>query len=324
MKHLTVSIIIPAYNAEEYIGKCIESVLKQSWQDFEILVLDDGSKDKTGQIVKEYVKKDERVKYIKQQNMGVARTRNKGVKMARGEYIAFIDNDDFIDTDYLETLLPKDDTEIMVSGFKRPDESGKIVAKMRLRDTEWSKFMNPTPWAKIYRRDFIVDNKIEFLDNNIGEDIYFNLVAMLTAKKVQILDYVGYNWFYNRKSISNTEHKDFEKIEVFKLLNSCYDELKKRDLIEQNYQLVEFFFLRFIVWFLLYSSKGQKKQKIDVMYNKLFDWLKQRFPDYRKNELLKMGKLPGEARSTRMIYEVFMKCHKVGISKSLIRVYARF
>ena len=324
MKRPAVTVIIPAYNAEKYIGKCIESVLGQSWQNFEILVIDDGSTDGTGKVVKDYVKQDARVKYVKQKNMGVAKTRNKGVKMAEGEFVAFIDNDDYIDKDYLEKLRPREGEEVVISGFKRPDENGKIVSEMRLKNTEWSRFMNPTPWAKMYRKDFILKNEIEFLDNNIGEDIYFNLVAMLLAKEVRIIDYVGYNWFYNRKSVSSTAHKDFNKIDVFKLLNSCYNELNKRDLIEQNYQLVEFFFWRFIVWFLLYASKGQEKQKIGELYDKLFGWLEERFPDYQKNELLKMGKLPGEARKTRVIYEIFMRCHKMGLGKSLVNVYARF
>ena len=322
MRNPKVTVIIPAYNAEAYIGRCLDSVLKQSFDDFEILVVDDGSKDGTGDVVKEYAKNDKRVRYIKQKNIGVAKTRNKAVKLAKGEFIAFMDNDDYIDEDYLEKLLPREGEDVVISGFKRPDENGKIVIQMQLKDVEWSKFMSPTPWAKIYRKSFIIDNKLEFLDNNIGEDIYFNLVAMLTAKKVKILDYMGYNWFMNTESVSNTKHKDFEKVDIFKLLNSCYDELERRGLLEENYQLVEFFFCRFIMWFLLYACKGQKGAKINKIYDDLFEWLAQRFPEYKRNKMLR-GKLPGEVTSTRAACKTFMCFHKVGMGKMLMRMWAK-
>ena len=323
MKAPLVSVIIPAYNAEKYIGKCLDSVLVQTMDDFEVLVINDGSTDNTNAVVKEYVKKHGRIRYIKQKNMGVARTRNKAVGLAKGKFIAFIDNDDFIDKDYLEMLLPGEDEDVVIGGFKRPDEAGKIVKEMRLVDTEWSKFMNPTPWAKIYRKDFILKNKLEFLDNNIGEDIYFNLIGMLLAKNVRIVDYIGYNWFYNRESVSSTAHKDFKKINIFKLLNSCYDELKKRDLLEENYEILEFFFYRFIVWFLLYATKGQKKEAIDKIYDELFAWLEERFPNFTKNRLLKRKQLVSEEKKTRIAYEVFLRFYKLKLGKSLVWTYAR-
>ena len=220
-------------------------------------------------------------------------------------------------------LLPGEDEDVVIGGFKRPDETGKIVKEMRLVDTEWSKFMNPTPWAKIYRKDFILKNKLEFLDNNIGEDIYFNLIGMLLAKNVRIVDYIGYNWFYNRESVSSTAHKDFKKINIFKLLNSCYDELKKRDLLEENYEILEFFFYRFIVWFLLYATKGQKKEAIDKNYDELFAWLEERFPNFTKNRLLKRKQLVSEEKKTRIAYEVFLRFYKLKLGKSLVWTYAR-
>ena len=317
-----VSVIIPAYNSEKYIGRCLDSVLGPSFTDFELIVINDGSQDGTDEIVKDYVRKDKRIRYLKQKNMGVAKTRNKGVKIAKGEFIAFIDNDDYIDKDYLEKLLPRRGEDIVISGYKRPDETGKIVMQMKLIDTEWSKFMCPTPWAKIYRRDFIIKNKLEFLDNNIGEDVYLNLIAMVATNKIRILDYVGYNWFYNTKSISNTKHKKYGEVDIFRLLNVCYDEIKRRGLLEENYQLMEFFFYRFIVWFLLYAAKGAKKVEIDKVYNELFDWLEERFPDYRKNKLLK-GKLPGEIKATRLAYKTFLKFQRVGLGKVLIWTYAK-
>lgn len=322
MKKPKVTVIIPAYNSEEYIGRCLDSVLSQTFQDFEILVINDGSNDDTGKIVKKYAKKDKRIRYIEQKNIGVARTRNRAIGLAGGDFIAFMDNDDYIDSDYLEKLLPKNGEDIVISGFKRPDDKGKIMTQMKLEKNEWSKFMNPTPWAKLYRKSFIVDNKLEFLDNSIGEDIYFNLIAMLTVKKIQILSYVGYNWFFNKASVSSTKHKKYNEVDIFKLLNGCYKELEKRNLLNKNYELIEFFFYRFIVWFLLYAAKGAKKKGIDKIYDELFGWLEERFPDFKDNRLLR-GDLPGETKPTRLIYKTFLKFHKIGLGKILVWGYAK-
>ena len=104
-----VSIIIPVYNSEKYISKCLDSVLNQTYKNIEILVINDGSKDNSIDILREYEKKDDRIVVIDKENEGVAKTRNQGIKKATGDYIMFIDNDDFIDEDYVETYLKNTD-----------------------------------------------------------------------------------------------------------------------------------------------------------------------------------------------------------------------
>ena len=322
MKKPKVTIIIPAYNSQEYIGRCLDSVFAQAFQDYEVLVLNDGSTDETGEIVKKYARSNKQLRYVEQENIGVARTRNKALKLANGEFVAFLDNDDFIDSDYIEKLLPSKNEDVVISGYKRPDVKGKIVREVRLEKTNWSKFVVPAPWAKIYKRKYLLDNKIEFLDNNIGEDVYFNLIALLSTEKIKILRYVGYNWFFNEKSVSNTKQKRYSDINVFDLLNESYDELKRRRLLDANYEQLELFYYRYVVWFLLYAAKGAKKERIDKTYDELFGWLGERFPDYKSNRLLK-GNLPGEVGSTRIIYKTFMRFHRMGLGKILVWGYAK-
>ncbi len=319
-----VTVIIPAYNCEKYIGRCINSILEQTYQDFVILVINDGSTDDTDKVLREYEKEcGDKIKYVSQKNEGVAKTRNKAIRMAESEYVAFVDCDDFVDEDYLEKLLPRNGEDIILSGYRRPNNKGRIIVETKLKDEEWSKFIVPAPWAKIYRRDFLIKNDILFLDNNIGEDVYFNLIAMLTAKKVKILDYVGYNWYFNDVSVSNTGQKDFHKIDVMKLLNSSYNELEKRDLISKNREYLELFYYRYIVWFLLFSCKKQSKKEISKQYDELFSWLVVRFPEYRKNRYLRIGGLKGEVKKTRMIYKIFLNIQRLGAAKTLLSVYAK-
>lgn len=317
-----VTVVIPVYNAEKYIERCMDSILKQTYDNIEVLAINDGSSDGSLDILKRYEENDARVRVINQKNMGVAKTRDKGVREAKGEYIAFIDNDDYIDNDYIEKLLPRKGEEVVISGFRRPDIDGKVVQTVKLADAEWSKFVNPTPWAKIYRKDFLVTNKITFLDNNIGEDIYFNLIAMLVAKNVRITNYIGYNWFFNNDSISNTKHKKYDQIDVMKLLDKSYEEVERRGLLERNYTLMEFFFYRFIVWFMFYAGKGATKDEVNREYDELFGWLRERFPKYQKNKMLK-GSLPGESTRTRMIYKVVLLFQKMGLSRKIFQLYAK-
>lgn len=319
----TVSVIVPVYNAEKYVSVCMDSILAQTYTDFEVLCFNDGSSDGSLKILRDYEKKDKRVKVIDQKNMGVAKTRNKAVGQARGEFVAFMDNDDFVDSDYLERLLPRKGEDVVISGYRRPDQDGIIKTEVRLDNEYWSRFVVVAPWAKIYRKDFIVKNKLEFLDNNIGEDVYFNLLAMLTARNVRVLDYVGYNWFINDKSVSNTKQRTFDGLDVMFLLDSCYEQLDKRNILKDNYDVVELYFYRYIVWFLLFASKGQNRRMIGEKYDELFVWLEERFPNYKNNKLLKRGKLPGEMKVTRIAYEVFLRFHKMGLGKMLVAVYAK-
>lgn len=324
---LKISVIIPAYNVEEYIGRCLDSILEQTYQNFEVIIVNDGSNDNTSNVLAEYAKKyPQKIIHIDQENAGAAAARNNAMKSATGDYIAYIDSDDYMDKDYFETLITNSDNgkmDAVLSGYRKVNEDGKILLTKKLKDYDWSKFIIPTPWARIYKREFILKNNIDYIDNNIGEDIYFTLIAMFATKNVKILDYIGYNYFFNNESLSNSKQKDFRKLNIFNLLNKCYDALKDRNLLEENFQTIEFFFYRYIIWFLLFSSKKQSNKDINLEYDKLFSWLEERFPKYKKNKLIGLNKPKGEFLSTRSIYLIFMRCHQMHLGKFLMHVYAK-
>ena len=254
-----VTLIVPVYNSEDYIGRCLDSILNQTYQNFEILVVNDGSKDNSQKIINEYKEKyPNKIIAIEQPNKGVAITRNESVKRANGDYIMFVDNDDYLDKDYIETFVKTaedGDYDAVLGGYRRPNEDGKILKTMQLQDEEWSKFMIMAPWAKIYRKQYLIENHIEFLSVNLGEDIYFNLKAMLVSGKIKIIPYIGYNWFFNTKSVSNTTQKNITQLQVYELLNSCYDMVKEEGLLEEHYNIIKTHFTRYIVWLISFSTK---------------------------------------------------------------------
>lgn len=320
-----ITVVIPVYNSEKYIARCIESVEKQRYKNFELLIINDGSKDNSQKIIEEYAEKYKNITLIEQENMGVSKTRNKAIMMAKSKYITFIDNDDFIDEDYLETLINNiEECDVIISGFRRPNENGKIIKELSLNcDNEWSKMMILAPWAKIYKREYLVKNNIKFLPNNIGEDVYFNLQVMLLTENIKIINYVGYNWFYNTESVSNTIQKDFRNIQVFNLLDECYNVLQEKNILDKNYEIIEMHFIRYIIWFLSFTTKKVPYNIVRQEYKELFKWLAERFPNYKKNKLIGLTKPKGEEKRVRVLNFLFMFFHKIGLGKVLMFLYSK-
>ena len=125
MSNPTVSVIIPVYNAQEGIKQCLDSLLNQSFTDFEIILLNDGSTDNSLEVIKKYAAVNDFIRVIDKENEGVAKTRNKGIQLANGKYIVFIDNDDFVDSDYLERFynaIDQEQLDIVLGGYKRVNQ----------------------------------------------------------------------------------------------------------------------------------------------------------------------------------------------------------
>lgn len=172
MNNPAISIIIPVYNAEKYLRRCIESVLSQSFTDFELILVDDGSKDSSPQICDEYVAKDDRVRVIHKENGGVSAARNDGLDIAKGEYVTFIDSDDWVKKEYLQGFYDKHSFDFVIGSFVN-EPSGKIrkineciFIGNKLKDyIKKSYLSNGYPWGKLYNNKIIKNNNIRFKKN---------------------------------------------------------------------------------------------------------------------------------------------------------------
>ena len=327
MKKNKVSIIVPIYNSEKYLKRCVESILNQTYDNIGVILINDGSKDNSLNIINDYYKNHpDKIKMFDQKNIGVAKTRNKGIKLSTGDYIMFVDNDDYLDNDYVETYLynaMKGDYDIIIGGYRRPDENGNINKELKLKDVEWSKYMVMAPWAHIYKKELLVKNNILFLDNNIGEDVYFNLQAIAMTDKIKIINYIGYNWFYNKNSVSNTIQRKMNEINVLKLLNACFKRLSESNLIEKDYLNIEYYFIRHIIWYLLFSSKGNDKKVIYMECEEKFNWLKDHFPNYKRNKNVSFFRPNGEVFFNRLIVKVFLLLHRYHLDKVFLSKYSK-
>lgn len=229
-----VSIVIPIYNSEKYIRECIEMVLCQTYKNFELLLIDDGSTDDSGDICKEYEKRDSRIKYYYKENSGVADTRNFGINCATAPYIMFIDSDDYIFSNTIENLiLGIQNSEFSMCGYEIFDDTNnKLLHSYKCPGFEGdiagfanriSSYISPPfllgPCFKMFRTHIIRNNNIMFpIELSYGEDAIFVLNYLMFVHSVCCCDYVGYRYRrHGNKSLSTSFRKD--KIDINMQIN---------------------------------------------------------------------------------------------------------
>ncbi|RGF13499.1 glycosyltransferase [Blautia sp. AM16-16B] len=226
-----ISIIIPVYDVEKYLERCIESVLNQTLKDIEIILVDDGSPDRSGKMCDVFAEKDKRIKVIHKENGGLSSARNAGISMAKGKYIGFVDSDDWIEDDmfeYLFNLIEQYDADIADCGmvetakYEFVKDNGEENIEVLNRDGALDVFfrisrsdINYCACDKLYKRELV--EKVQFTDGIIFEDIDFNYRVLIEAKKVVISDSKKYYYFKNPVGISRNSfrEKDLELQKVW-------------------------------------------------------------------------------------------------------------
>lgn len=246
-----ISVIIPVYNVELYLPQCVESVLNQSYQNFELILVDDGSSDNSPAICDEYSKKDARVRVVHQKNTGVSAARNFGIEQSRGEWLTFIDSDDFVENDYLERFdVEKNNADLIIQGLEYFDNRTRIYFKQVIVDNiilpkdglktivAKNKLLHSGyPVAKAYKRNLLIDNNIRFNQNiSFHEDHIFVLQAMNAANGVRFVDSVAYKYryFHSANSLSMKRHSWEQLNEASEGMLTCLEEMKDRFLEENS------------------------------------------------------------------------------------------
>lgn len=213
-----ISLIIPVYNAELYLRKTLDSVLNQTYKDFEVVAINDGSTDSSLNILEEYKLKFDKITIINQNNKGIGITRNEGIKAAKGEYISFLDSDDFISNDYLETLyklITKSDADISCCNFNFYSDHGinfpmpfsckpgVYSSDEALKNLILDLTIHHFSWGKLYKRELFINNDIKFY-NMYFEDVATCPKIFYFAKKVAITNKSMYYYRRHRSSILST------------------------------------------------------------------------------------------------------------------------
>ena len=236
MKNPSISIIVPVYNAEQYLPRCIDSILAQTFTDFELLLVDDGSTDKSGDICDEYAKKDSRIRVFHKENGGVSSARNVGLDNAKGEWVCFADSDDKMSETYVLNLVKaiKDDNTLVLSNY-RPINSNDCKVKLHDRHLVGKEIVSyfidnkvlslSAPYSKLYNLNVIRQNLLMFpLGIQMGEDAIFLLKYLNCINSVSVVNQCDY--FVNR-----TEGSLSSKYYSFNQEWKCY-EIWKKEMIE--------------------------------------------------------------------------------------------
>ena len=257
---IDVSIIMPIYNVEKYLDKAIKSVLNQTHRNIELILINDGSPDNSIEICRHYEKADKRVHVINQENTGVGYARNAGLAKAIGEYIYFIDPDDYIEANLIRDnvkLAKEASADLIVFGFfeETTSKNGKGTKKLNLpksasSDTmiqfreQFYDYYSFTPyalWNKMYRHQYLIENQIQFSTQKIGEDALFNHQVYQHIGNVQINPNAYYHYVYRSDSAVNHYTKgrfkqEYKVAESFEKLMDEWDTLLRyKDLMNREY-----------------------------------------------------------------------------------------
>ena len=223
-----ISIIVPVYNVEKYIDKCLKSLTQQTLQDIEIIIVNDGSLDKSVEIIEKYVKENStKIKYYEKENGGLSSARNYGLEYATGEYIAFLDSDDYVETNMYEemyNLAKKENADMVECDFIWEWEYGKkIFDKRREYKTKEEMMKKPrvVAWNKIYKREIINKYKIRFPEGLIYEDMEYFYKLLPHLNKISYINKYFVHYTQREDSITN---KQTQKVEdIFKILDNIFD-----------------------------------------------------------------------------------------------------
>lgn len=212
-----VSVIIPVYNVEKFLPQCLNSIVHQTYKNLEIIIIDDSSPDNAADIYQKYAKADKRIKIIKQKNAGISAARNTGIKNATGDYVHFVDSDDYIDMDYYQKMIDAigdTDPDIIAGGvISQNGNLYNIEYKTRTILTTLSeKFFvtnalsNCTVWRYLFKRTFLLDNNLTFPIGRIFEDILYTPNVIKLANYVVTAPNTHYHYVYNANSLLNRKN----------------------------------------------------------------------------------------------------------------------
>lgn len=304
---VNVSVITPTYNRGKYIKKCIESVLNQTLKNIELIIIDDGSTDNTFSVVKQY--DDSRIKYVKQENKGIGKSRNYGVKLASGKYIVFLDSDDYLENDALEKMYDKAEKEnidIVVSDFYDVYLNSKKVEN-KIKHFENSKLIdNPDiindinlgPSNKLYKKE-LFDNTY-FPENIKYEDMP---LVTLVLKKANLIGHIETPLFnFLMDNVSETTVRDEKIFDIFKSLDMTISNFKEKEYETAIKELVISKLANYII--------QQRYQKDKALRNKFIDEAYLRMEEidhnYKKNNYFKKrSKLKALIEKHKMLSKIY-------------------
>lgn len=283
-----ITIIVPVYNAEKTLNRCIESILSQTFLDWELLLIDDGSTDRSGELCDEYASKDQRIKVFHKKNGGVSSARNIGLDHAKGEWITFVDADDYVKESYLTNLWEhsQKQVDLVISyaeihngdDIQKESYSSKFVDDTNFESMFIENEMNwhTSPWSKLYKRSIIDQHHLRFCEGMyIGEDAVFLYSYMLYSNKIYISHDTDYCYFaYNPSSLTKRVNSLASETLAYNQIRTIVESLIFQKSIKNSIALKKLYWLiasyQRRILNALYHNKIQKQTRLSILRNT--DW----------------------------------------------------
>ena len=294
---ISISVIVPIYNVEKYLESCLLSIKNQKFDDFEVILVDDGSTDSSRQIAEQFVKMNpEKFKLICQKNQGLSGARNTGIIHSTGEYVCCVDSDDWIDCMYLSEMHKaaiKNNADLVFCAYVSVDEFGTPIKEIHeerfksgksysIYETPELLLMQNAAWNKMYRRNIIVESELIFTPKVWYEDIRFTKKYLSFCKNCVYCDKVLYYYMNREGSIMNSMGSDrnLEIIDAIKEIEQFYiEKFKERKFFNEiEFMAIDHIYISTLVRFIRSNKKDYKNKINEIVYE-----FKKMFPNYKKN-----------------------------------------
>lgn len=213
-----ISVIVPVYNTEKFIERCVNSIISQTYRDWELFLIDDGSKDNSLELIKKFEKNDSRIRAIHQENQGAGAARNKGLSLVTGDYIVFVDSDDYLENYYFE-MLSEHQEDVVFIDVNRRNEDGDVIAREKLSVLKtWSKddilrsqMTGKVLWGgvrKAVKRSLLESNSIKYSQHKVGEEAIYSFLLLYYSHNYSFIDVPVYNYEVHSDSLSQSYQVD--------------------------------------------------------------------------------------------------------------------
>ena len=312
-----VSIVIPVYNAEKYVEKCINSIFNNTYKNFEVILINDGSTDNSLEVLNKF-SKNKKIKIYTQDNHGAAYSRNFGLKKAMGKYITFMDSDDYIESDYLEkyVLAFKENIDIVLGGYVKvmPKKRKKSIPKF----CDWDVFRFSVTFGKMYRKDFLDKYSIQFGNTEFLEDVIFNVTCLFNGARYQYIDYAGYNYVYNSNSISNSYGRHPAQItNIFKTIQ--YIDKLAHELNYNNSRYLINYYINAYLFMVFICCKKADYNFLKSNVNQFMMWLNNEYPGWSKE----VNKVKEVDLLNKIVIFLWKGAYNIKLSNLLLLLYSK-
>lgn len=285
---IDISIIVPIYNAEKYLNRCIDSLINQTKKELEIILINDGSTDDSEKIIKSY--NDDRIKYFSNKNQGIGKTRNFGINKANGKYIMFCDSDDYYEKNACEEFYKKaekDNLDLIICDFFVENDEGNMEEERLIdfpntnleKSPNLIKDINLAPWNKFYKKELIKTNKLKFVENLKYEDAPFVAEALGYAKKIGKINKCLNHYIVHESS--ETTIRDKKCFDIIPIIDKIRKHFKNSDYLREN---LDKWTVRVLTNYTIQQRYQENKTTAMEFIDQAFDYMKKEVPDYKNKK----------------------------------------